>query len=234
MAERKGRNPKTSWTPEMERQLIDMYPNHTNAECAAQIGVPETAVKSRAFKLQLRKDKTWMLHKASKGQFKKGHPPSNKGKTWDEYMPPEKQKLARRTCFKKGRNPHNKRPVGYERKDRKQGYWLVKVAEPNVFRFKHRVLWEQHHGPIPKGMNITFIDGNPDNITIENLRMESMKEKFDRCCSMYSRFPEDVRYMIKLKGVLSRQINKLNKDNGKDRKHRKTQADEEPAMGLPE
>lgn len=29
------------------------------------------------------------------------------------------------------------------------GYVKVKVAEPNVWKFKHRIVWELAHGEIP-------------------------------------------------------------------------------------
>lgn len=134
------------------------------------------------------------------------------------------------TMFKKGHIPVNKAPVGHERKG-KDGYWLVKTAEPNVFRMKNRVIWEQHHGPIPDNTHIVFIDGNPDNCNIENLRAESLEEKFHRTCSIHTTLPPDIRYMLQLKGALKRQINKIENKNGKKR-NRKTEIDEGPPMGL--
>ena len=35
----------------------------------------------------------------------------------------------------------------------------------------HRVVWEMHHGPIPKGKMIDHIDGDQINNRIENLRL---------------------------------------------------------------
>lgn len=140
-----------------------------------------------------------------------------------------------KTTFKKGNIPANKVEIGHERKD-VDGYWLVKVAEPNVFKHKHRVLWEQHYGPIPKGSVVSFIDGNPDNICIENLRMETKKDKFFRCACLHTTLPPEIRELVLLKGKLKRQINKLeNKENGKkdrNKRNRKTETDEGPTMGL--
>jgi hypothetical protein len=35
----------------------------------------------------------------------------------------------------------------------------------------HRVIWEMHYGPIPKGMQIDHMDGNPRNNYLSNLRL---------------------------------------------------------------
>lgn len=35
----------------------------------------------------------------------------------------------------------------------------------------HRIIWEMHNGPIPDGLFIDHIDGNPINNKLENLRL---------------------------------------------------------------
>lgn len=78
--------------------------------------------------------------------------------------------------FKKGNIPANRRPVGAERIDSKDGYILVKVRErnpytgtPTRFKKKHVVVWERIHGPVPKGSAIIFKDGNILNFSKRNL-----------------------------------------------------------------
>ena len=95
------------------------------------------------------------------GCFKKGQTPWNKGKTG--YMG------ANITSFKKGQDPHNHRPIGSQRICAKDGYLLEKVAEPDVWKHKHRLLWQEHHGEIPGDCIIRFIDGDRTNIAIDNL-----------------------------------------------------------------
>lgn len=199
------------WPPEKLELLRSLYPNHTNEEIARQMGIGEGAVQHKAFMLKLRKDREWMMQRSMKGQFKKGQRSFNKGKKWDDYMSKEGQEASRKTCFKNGSVPFNKKPIGYERKT-VNGYREVKVAEPNVFMAKHRVLWEQHYGPIEKGVHIVFVDGNKDNIVIENLRAETIRQKFERCCSIHTTLPPELRQLVQLKGALKRQINKLNKE----------------------
>ena len=35
---------------------------------------------------------------------------------------------------------------------------------------KQRWVWEQEHGPIPKGWKVVFLDGSKDNFALDNLR----------------------------------------------------------------
>lgn len=114
------------------------------------------------------------------GRFEPGHVPATKGKTWDEYMSPEAQARSRRTTFKKGHVPHNGgTPVGTIRvrhDHRNRGgkcYAWQKVADPNVWRMKHVIEWEEHNGPVPEGCMVTFADGDTLNWHINNLILET-------------------------------------------------------------
>ena len=71
--------------------------------------------------------------------------------------------------------PHTTKPVGYERIT-KDGYIEVKIkmrpSHPDCndnFKAKHRIVWEEANGPIPKGYKLTFLDGNKQNCSLENL-----------------------------------------------------------------
>ena len=65
--------------------------------------------------------------------------------------------------------PVNHKLVGSERINSKDGYIMIKVAEPNVWRLKQRVIWEEIHGPIPDDCVIRFLDGDKTNMDPENL-----------------------------------------------------------------
>ena len=212
------------WAPYKTERLKELYPRMKNSDIAAILGVSEGSIAGYAFKLRLVKDPEWKREQYMKTAFKKGHVPPNKGKKWDEYLSKEKQELSRRTCFKKGQVPKNHKPLGYERVT-VDGYREIKVAEPDVFVGKHRLLYEQHYGPIPEGMNIVFIDGNKENITIENLRMESMAEKFNRCCSIHNTLPPELRKLVQLKGALKRQLNKFSETESKQKRKRRKKND---------
>ena len=117
-------------------------------------------------------------HKIRSGidsRFQKGMIPANKGKKG--YMSPEQYEKCKATMFKKGQVPQNHKPVGSERIDR-EGYVLVKVAEPNKWRPKHRVLWEKVNGPIPEKHRLIFADGNRQNIALDNLILVSYAQSF--------------------------------------------------------
>ena len=116
------------------------------------------------------------LNSGRTGRFKKGHEPLNKGKKWDEFMSPEAQEASKKTQFKKGQIPHNGgAPVGelrirydHKRRNGNKYYWQ-KVAQPNVWRMKHIIEWEEHNGEVPEGCMICFADGDTLNWHIENL-----------------------------------------------------------------
>ncbi len=121
--------------------------------------------------------KTWKknrkLSSGITGYFEKGHEPVNKGTKGMFNVGGNK------TSFKKGHKPKNYRSVGSERLD-KDGYMLVKVQDHGTnnerWRAKHRLLWEEHNGSIPKGHKIIFLNQNKQDIRLENLALISSNE----------------------------------------------------------
>ena len=109
------------------------------------------------------------------GHFKKGGVPFNKGKKQSDYMSQEAIERTKGTRFKKGHTNTNHKPVGSERTD-KDGYILIKTAEPSKWEFKHKWVWEQHNGKVPKGYAVIFLDGNRANITLDNLMLVSRRQ----------------------------------------------------------
>ena len=101
------------------------------------------------------------------GHYKKGNIPH----------PLARPKGPNKTSFKKGQSPANCKPL-YSERISKDGYIEVKVPEKNPhtgaethYRLKHRWLWESHHGPVPDGHILHFIDGNKQNCALENLEV---------------------------------------------------------------
>lgn len=140
-------------------------------------------------------------------RFKPGHVPDNKGKK----VSPETYAKLQPTMFKKGQTPLNHREVGSERIN-VDGYIEVKVAEPNRWRVKHRVIWEQHNGEIPRGFNVQFKNHNPLDCRIENLYLISKAEQMRTENSYYARYPKELQDVIRLKGAINRQIRKREKN----------------------
>jgi hypothetical protein len=125
-------------------------------------------------------------------------------------MTAEAIERTKATRFQVGGRVWNHRPVGWERVN-VYGYIEVKIAEPRTFKLKHRHAWEQAHGPIPKGHNVVFRDGDTMNCKPENLELVSNAENMKR--NTLHRFPEEVRQLIHAKGALTRQINNKLKNN---------------------
>ena len=82
----------------------------------------------------------------------------------------------RNTRFKKGNKPKNYRPVGSERIT-KDGYIEVKVADPNKWETKNKIIYKQYFGDIPKGHKVIYADGNKLNNDINNLILVSDNEE---------------------------------------------------------
>ena len=112
-------------------------------------------------------------HLSRATEWKKGHVPINKG---TKGMFPT---TGGATRFKKGQKPHNYLPVGTEVKNT-DGYWKVKAADPNIWKMKHIFVWEQEHGPVPEGMIVTFLDGDHDHCTPDNLALISLEAHMRR------------------------------------------------------
>lgn len=77
--------------------------------------------------------------------------------------------------FEKGNSPANTMPVGTEIV-RDDGYLYVKIKEPNVWKQKHRIIWEEHNGPVPENHVVLFGDGNKMNFDINNLILISQAQ----------------------------------------------------------
>lgn len=144
------------------KELTDKFNQRFN------INLSESAIANRKNKLHLSSGITG-------GQFQKGHEPINKGKKWDDYISKDKQEKIKKTWFEIGRIPHNHRNVFEERLD-KDGYIEIKIKEPKTWQQKHRYIYEQTYGKIPKGYKVIFLDGNYRNFNIDNLKLVSNAE----------------------------------------------------------
>ena len=171
----KARHPGRKFTAEQEEWLVTH--NHMSASEMSK-GINDE------FSLSTSPDeiKGWRARtknpRPTPSRFQKGHTPFSKGKKWDEYMSPESQARSRMTTFKKGDTPHNTQPLGSI--SIMVGYWVMKVShtgnQHQKWKFLHRLLWEKEKGPIPKGMNVVFRNGDRNDIRMENLMLMDRKE----------------------------------------------------------
>lgn len=141
------------------------------------------------------------LNTGRTGRFQKGHEPYNKGKKGTFTDGREK------TWFPKGHIPANYKPVGSERVNA-DGYIEVKVADPNKWKLKHRIVWESVNGKIPKGFIIIFRDNDKTNTNIDNLllikRSTHAVLNHNGLCAYSGEFKETAICMAELRSAVSR------------------------------
>ena len=162
-APRKGRPGRSKYPDGMEDFIRGVAPGRSSGEIAGMVNAWYGPGTISAGKVAVYK-KNHGITCGRDTRFKKGQVPHNKG-----THPPTRGRMAE-TQFKKGNLPHNTLPIGAE-VVRDDGYMQVKVAEPNVWKLKHRIVWEEHNGPIPEGGLVVFRDGNRLNTDISNLAL---------------------------------------------------------------
>lgn len=210
---------KRKWTQQEEKTLIQLYgdPKVFAKDIAKMLGrtLPQVYNKARKMGLNAPMErirmagKIGMQHpKSIATRFSKGNIPPNKGKK----VSPEVYEKMSVTMFKKGHTPVNHREVGSERIN-VDGYIEIKVAEPNRWKLKHRIIWEQVNGEIPKGYNVQFKNHNPQDCRIENLYLICRADQMRTENSLMAKYPKEMQEVIRLKGVVNRIIHKRERDH---------------------
>lgn len=126
------------------------------------------------------------------GCLVKGNVPWNKGKKG--YMG------ANATSFKKGNRPHNTHPIGTSVVF--QGFICIKVAEPNIWKFRSKMVWEAHHGAIPKGFVVWHKNGKSNDDRLENLTLRHRSELLRINQLRHKTAPDELKQSIDLLGRL--------------------------------
>jgi hypothetical protein len=80
--------------------------------------------------------------------------------------PSKKTRKKMSEAFYKRKHPRL-RPLGSE--NEKKGYVRVKIAQPNVWKYKHIYIWESINGPLPDGHIVIFADKDTRNFDPDNL-----------------------------------------------------------------
>lgn len=202
------------WTAAEEARLTAAYPGTRTADLAAMFGCTEHKVYSKAASMGLKKSAEYlasaMACRLRRGdnvgkayRFKPGQEAWNKGIKFDSGG------RSHETRFKPGRRPHTWTPIGTERLS-KEGYLERKIADTGVTRKDyvqvHRLVWEEHNGPIPEGHTIVFRDKDKTNRDPGNLECISRAELMRR--NSFHNYGKDIAQLIQLKGAVQRQINK--------------------------
>jgi len=197
------------WTRQELDILRQLYPDHLTGHIATKLGRTDTQVYNKAYNMGLQKSQAFKSSalsgrldgiKGTTTRFTFGHTPANKGT--------KGLTVANRTSFAKGNLPHNHKPIGSTRVD-VEGYHWTKISEPKTWAMTHRLLYEQHYGPIPPGMAVKFRDKNKANLDPANLylsdRVQLMKD------NTVQRYPSPLPKIMQTLGRLKNKIQKHGK-----------------------
>lgn len=165
--------------------------------------------KTEEYKAQVLQDLAKNLQECGKGhRFKKGDTPPNKGLRRPGWGPGRMKETQFKKGNRTGRANQTYKPIGTERIS-KDGYLERKVNDdmPLQARWKqvHRIVWEEHNGPIPDSHVIVFKDGNKLNCDIANLKMLTRQELMSR--NTVHNLPAPVREAVHALGVFRRKLN---------------------------
>ena len=142
-------------------------------------------------------------------RFEKGNVPFNKGKKQTSFMSADAIKRTKKTRFKKGCKPHNKKENGtvVKRKhiNRKPYKWIK--MKNNIWMLYHRFIWEKANGKIPKNHLIVFKDKNTNNTIIENLELITLAENMYR--NSKHKYPKELIPSILLNKKLETKLKNL-------------------------
>ena len=154
-----NKGPRHIWSDEEKQYLAEITPGRGYKEiqsmmsCKFGFDYTRHQIKGAITRNKLNTGRT--------GRFEKGHATWNKGT--------KGLTKANVTSFKKGQKPHNYKPLGSERIT-KDGYCEIKVSDTGRrWRPKHVLIYEKHHGKVPKGSAVIFLDGDKRNFDIDNL-----------------------------------------------------------------
>lgn len=215
---------RKKWSDAEMEKLRTLYPDTPPRKLEEIFGRSIRAIYGKAYAMGLKRSQAYLdsplsgrtmkgSSRGSKTQFKKGLVPWNAGKKgWQAGGDSAKHH------FKPGQRPHNWRPIGFERIS-KDGYLERKITDTGHtgkdFCFVHRLIWEEHHGPIPDGHVIVFKDTNPkhENITIDRLEMLSRAELADR--NTIHRYPPELIATIRKLGRAKRTVRRKQREESK-------------------
>ncbi|ASK91082.1 HNH endonuclease [Xanthomonas campestris pv. trichodesmae] len=151
-------------------------------------------------------------------RIKPGSVPSNKGLRRPAGWAPGRMA---QTQFLAGRPAHenaNYKPIGSLRVSRDGDLERKVTDDRDIVPARrwvgvHRLVWEATHGPIPPGYVVRFRSGmktiDPELITLDRLELISQAENMRR--NTIHNYPEHLKKVMRLRGVLNRRINRISK-----------------------
>lgn len=216
------------WPAEDQDALRRLYPHHSAAAVAAVLGRKPGAVWAMAQKLGLTKSAEFMASERSgrrqRGQvhpsiqhtqFKPGQAPWNKG----THFHAGGRSVLTQFKTRAPEESRNYKPIGSYRISAGDGLLERKVTDDRSLEparrwvAVHRLVWEEANGPIPRGHIVVFKPGMRTNvlelITLDRLECISRAENATR---NQARQNPELRALYQLKGAITRQVNRINKE----------------------
>lgn len=195
------------WTPEEDATLTGLYQTLSVGEIARRMERSRPSIKNRVNVLGLKKPEGV----TNPGCFVRGQ------RSWNKGLHYKAGGRSAETRFKPGHRggvaADVYQPIGAERIT-KDGYCSRKVNDDmplhKRWRAVHLLVWEAANGPVPKGHAITFINGDKLDCRLDNLACITRRALMQR--NTVHNYPDDLRQVIHLKGVVTRKINTISKE----------------------
>lgn len=217
--------PRKRWSAEELDMLRRDYPKRRADRIAADIGVKIHLVYAMAHRLGLHKSPEFLSSEQSGrtsalrprgvgNRFQKGWPSARKGQAF-----PTRGRMGL-TQFKTGNRPHNARFQIGDRRINSLGYLDRKISTDKRgglnWTAEHRLVWIAANGPLPTGHVVVFKAGcrttELSKITLDALELVTNEEHMRRH-SYHNNYPKKVGELIQLKGAITRQINKRERES---------------------
>ncbi len=214
---------RRKWGESEIARLIEIYPNTPTRLVAEEIGRSIGQVYQKSTSLGIKKSAEYLASEhacrlrrgnnvCAAYRIQPGDVPWNKGIKFDSGGRSHETRF--KPGFRGGKAAELYQPIGTERIS-KDGYIERKVNDDmplqKRWRGVHLVAWEEINGPVPKGYAVTFKDGNKQNTALSNLELLSRADLMRR--NTYHNYPKEVALLIQLRGAVSRQINKREKES---------------------
>jgi hypothetical protein len=217
---------RIKWSIEQIQLIGELYEFCTAAEIADLLDCNASQIHNLAFRRGWKKSRAMIAaislersqtesHRGRLTRFAKG------AKPWNVGISMPSRGRSGETQFKKGGEPKNTLPLGSYRTT-KDGYLEQKVSSANgnaSMRWKsvQRIIWEVHHGSIPKGHIVIYKEGKKSTIlseiTIDSIECVSRKEHAIRNGAALR--DAEIGGLLRIKAVITRQVNKIKKQHEK-------------------
>lgn len=208
------------WTEEECELMRTLYPDLPAHQVAERLGRNVCQVHAKAKAMRLRKSEAFNASPAS-GRAAPGRTiPNSEAHRWKKGLVSWNKGTHYRAGgrsvenqYKPGQKPHNTHPIGTELVN-SDGYLKRKVRDDapvgmgrRNWKFVHVLVWEEAHGPVPKGHKVVFRDGNKQNFDLANLELVTDREMMLRN-SIHTVLPPELKQVVQLNGALKRKINR--------------------------